>query len=52
VNWNKSVNETAIRAEEQVKTLDAKQRDLEGKIKTLDDRLSQIPASAKPQQSR
>lgn len=49
VNWHKSVNDAAIRVEEHVKTLESNQREFERQLKTLEEKLDQIPATATQQ---
>lgn len=47
VNWNKSVNEAAVRAEERLKTLESEKSALETRVKDLEQKVDQIaPPSA------
>jgi deoxycytidine triphosphate deaminase len=47
VNWNKSVNDSAVRAEERVKVLETENNDLEKRLIDLEQKMDQILAASK-----
>lgn len=47
VNWNKSVNDAAIRTEERVKLLETEKNNLEHRLKELEQKMDQILTSPK-----